>query len=379
MKFPLFSSSINTAVHVTRRHLSHSDLSTTLKQISAETTTQSTLDGNTLQTPYKKVIEIATRNEKLHQIKDRPNLSVCDILGTLKGNLKKTDPTFEEVIQLSQNKQFEKARDLISRLKMKSWLYWNPLLISLFGYHELKNGFELLDHITKKEELVPTAETALIIVNASKDFKSVKSESLETVFSLIQKIPISMLSIELCNTIVDLFAKSKRPDLALKFVDTRMGECEGEDRIPLDETTYSECFLVLSSTFYHSPKKHAFALEKAEELYLGLLNDKHVIRTPKLIANYCLVFARSDDSRVLARAKHLYELFFRKLNSEPLIPDNERRKKRLLPENFDFDTFLLGDDQLNPNNEKYLSSRGISRIYARIQNRLHKEIFVSDW
>ncbi|GME75671.1 unnamed protein product [Ambrosiozyma monospora] len=186
-----------------------------------------------------------------------------------------------------------------------------------------------------------------------------------------------MLSIELCDKIVDLFAKSKRPDLALKFVDTRMGE--GEDRIPFDETTYNECFLVLSSTFYQFPKKHAFALKKAEEFHLRLLNDKHVIRTARLIASYCLVFARSDDNRVLARAKHLYELFFIKLDSEPFIPDNERKWQRVLPDDFDVDRILLADDQLNPKNEKDLCSRGISRIYARIQNRLDKEILKSDW
>ncbi|QPG72788.1 hypothetical protein FOA43_000090 [Brettanomyces nanus] len=260
--------------------------------------------------------------EELNTIFKQRNLRLkYKVLGTTGNQLKDSLIVDRDVIKYLERDEVTKAVWLARLARYQGIFAYGTILKYLLIHEKFNAALSLFNDIKKRGQR-PNGRVLNILFNGfanygEGDMETVKIsgskvDSLYSIFLRALETSPADVSIVHVNTLLKVFRRAKKPDLAIKLYDNILASKRRELRP--DVRTYTEMFSSLRS---YTPDFKT-AVQKAEELFARLQKDPLVKIDSQLIRSYSSVFVFANDPRLNARAITILREWYRLCTKEDI-------------------------------------------------------------
>ncbi|KAG0676619.1 hypothetical protein C6P40_000386 [Pichia californica] len=287
------------------------------------------------------------------------------VLGTSGRQIQDSLTVDEDVKKLLSRNDLFRAKELARLARYQGLFAYGTILQYLLNRGQINDAFEIFMNLKRRGYSLKGRLYNILISgyadSISKrnnhgniaDISHNKIEQLYRAFQKDHKEYNSELSIIHVNSLLKVFRKSKRLDLALHLYDSLKEVRTGKLRIKPDIRTYTEILRILSNA---KPNELEFEdiVNRAETIFFNAQHNIHIKIDPFLVRAYVSLYAYCDDLKLRARAIIILREWFR-------ISSIEEIKQEINIETFDKRWW---DNVLNKNGTKVINNTNKLRLLS---------------
>jgi pentatricopeptide repeat protein len=313
------------------------------------------------------------------------------VLGTSGRQIQDSLTVDKDVQKFLKNGDLLKAKQLAKLARHHGIFAYGTIIQYLLQRGQINDAFEIFSNL-KKRGYKPSGRLYNSLISGYADVlstpqhkNSVSNLKIEQLYKAFQKDhadETSEVSIIHVNSLLKVFRKGKRVDLAFNLYDSLKEVRKGKRKLKPDVRTYTEMLRVLANAKPNSEIGVEFKdiVNRAETVFYNAQHNRHVKMDAYLVRAYLSIYAYCDDLKLRARAVTIIREWFRVSSLEEIREPIDYKvfdqtlwtvtehSSRVLPEN-ESGAKLLSFHEINElKSKRFDPDESILRMYRELCN-----------